>query len=291
MAEKIASNYILHAQSDQFDWHGNGLLSIKTFTNGKAHYKTNKGYFAVEDDFYLLLNAGPYAITIDEQTEVESFCVFFQDKFADDIFRNMSDSSIKLLDEPFHNKTPDSFFEKTYQKSSVLNDQLNQLKKSTYLYKDDSLLLDEQFHFIMQSIVFEQMNTWEKVNKLDAAKPSTREEIYKRISIAHEYIRAFFDKKDISLDEIAAVSCLSPNHLLRNYFTIYKRTPFQHIADLRIKKSISLLQNLDYSMTDITFEIGLNNPVSFSKLFKQHVGLSPLQYRKKVILDKNQTLS
>ncbi len=39
-------------------------------------------------------------------------------------------------------------------------------------------------------------------------------------------------------------------------------------------------------MTDITFILGYQNPVSFSKMFKQHVGLSPKEYRKKVRLDK-----
>lgn len=39
-------------------------------------------------------------------------------------------------------------------------------------------------------------------------------------------------------------------------------------------------------MTDITFKLGFQNPVSFSKMFKQHVGISLKEYRKKVILDK-----
>ncbi|MDR7074023.1 hypothetical protein J2X07_003013 [Fictibacillus barbaricus] len=39
-------NHVLHAKSKQFYWHGDGQLSIKTFSNGKAHYKTNKGFYA-----------------------------------------------------------------------------------------------------------------------------------------------------------------------------------------------------------------------------------------------------
>lgn len=39
-------------------------------------------------------------------------------------------------------------------------------------------------------------------------------------------------------------------------------------------------------MTNITFQLGFQNPVSFSKMFKQYVGISPTEYRKKVILDK-----
>ncbi|MQR94169.1 helix-turn-helix domain-containing protein [Fictibacillus phosphorivorans] len=279
------SNYILHAKSAQFHWDGTGLLSIKTFSNGKAYYKTNHGYFAVEEGNYLLLNQGPYTITIDEQKEVESFCVFFQEDFANDVFRNLSVSDHQLLDDPYTTHTSASFFEKTYEQSPILTHQLNLLKYKTDQFQNDSSLLDEQFHSTMDSLLREQMKVFKEIHQLDLVRKSTREEIYKRVSIAHEYIRAFYDKQ-LTLDEIAAVSCLSPNHLLRNYSTLYKKTPFQHIAELRIAKSITLLKTTEYSMTDITYEIGLNNPVSFSRLFKQHVGTSPLQYRKKVILDK-----
>jgi AraC family transcriptional regulator len=279
------SNYILHAKSAQFHWDGTGLLSIKTFSNGKAHYKTNRGYFAVEEGNYLLLNQGPYTITIDEQKEVESFCVFFQEDFANDVFRNLSDSNHQLLDDPFINNTSASFFEKTYEQSQMLTHQMSLLKYKINQYQNDSSLLDEQFHSIMNTLLKEQMKTFKEIDRLDLVRKSTREEIYKRVSIAHEYIRAFYDKQ-LTLDDIAAISCLSPNHLLRNYSSIYKKTPFQHIAELRIAKSIALLRTSESSMTDIAYEIGLNNPVSFSRLFKQHMGTSPLQYRKKVISDK-----
>ncbi|MGD6960623.1 helix-turn-helix domain-containing protein [Fictibacillus phosphorivorans] len=279
------SNYILHAKSAQFHWDGTGLLSIKTFSNGRAHYKTNRGYFAVEEGSYLLLNQGPYTLTIEEHKDVESFCVFFQEDFANDVFRNLSDTSRQLLDNPFSNHTSASFFEKTYEQSQVLTQQMNLLKHMTNQYPLDSNMLDEQFHSIMTTLFREQMKIFKEIDRLDLARKSTREEIYKRVSIAHEYIKAFYDKQ-LTLDKIAEISCLSPNHLLRNYSTIYNRTPFQHIAELRIAKAITLLKTTEYSMTDITYEIGLNNPVSFSRLFKQHMGISPLQYRKKVILDK-----
>ncbi len=287
MAEKNVrkSNYILHAKSAQFHWDGTGLLSIKTFSNGKAYYKTNRGYFAVDEGNYLLLNQGPYTITIDEQKEVESFCVFFQEDFANDVFRNLSDSNHQLLDDPFINNTSASFFERTYEQSQMLTHQMSLLKYMTNQYQNDSSILDEQFHSIMTTLLKEQMKTYKEIDRLNLVRKSTREEIYKRVSIAHEYIRAFYDT-GLTLDEIAAISCLSPNHLLRNYSSIYKKTPFQHIAELRIAKSIALLKTSESSMTDIAYEIGLNNPVSFSRLFKQHMGISPLQYRKKVISDK-----
>ncbi|MCM3737596.1 AraC family transcriptional regulator [Bacillus cytotoxicus] len=280
-----STNFVLHAKSKRFHWEGNGQLSIKTFSNGKAHYKTSKGFFAVEESRYLLLNEGSYTISIDENKEVESFCIFFRQGFAEEILNSLRETNNKLLSDPFKDKSDIGFFEKTYDTSKFLLSQISKFKEDLFLLENDPIGYEEQFHKLMQIILFEHFDAWKEVESLRAIRNSTREELYRRISIAHEYIRAFYDRP-IKLNEIAQVSCLSPNHLLRTYSQIYGKTPHQHISEFRIRKAKKLLTQLDFNMTDITFELGLQNPVSFSKMFKQHVGISPIAFRKKVILDK-----
>lgn len=51
-------NFVLQARSKIHHWEGTGPLSIKTFRNGRAYYKTKLGHYAVESDSYLLLNEG-----------------------------------------------------------------------------------------------------------------------------------------------------------------------------------------------------------------------------------------
>ncbi|MFJ8064308.1 helix-turn-helix domain-containing protein [Psychrobacillus sp. NPDC096426] len=285
MNDNASTNFVLHARSNQFYWEGNGQLSIKTFSNGKAHYKTSKGFFAVEESRYLLLNEGDYTISIEENKEVESFCLFFKDGFAEEVLRSFRESNDKLLSDPFKDMSSIGFFEKTYHTSKTLSSQIHNFKESLPLLENDPVGYEEQFHKLMQTILSGHLNTLMEVDTLSAIRNSTREELYRRISTAHDYIRSFYNKP-IKLNEIAQVACLSPNHLLRTYSQIYGRTPFQHISEFRILKAKKLLTQLDFNMTDITFEIGLQNPVSFSKMFKQHVGVSPIEFRKKVILDK-----
>ncbi|WP_020063061.1 helix-turn-helix domain-containing protein [Bacillus sp. 123MFChir2] len=280
-----STNFALHAKSKQFYWEGNGQLSIKTFSNGKAHYKTNKGFFAVEESRYLLLNEGSYTISIDENKEVESFCIFFREGFGEEILNSLRESNNRLLSDPFKDRNDIGFFEKTYDTSEILLSQIIKFKENLFILENDPVGYEEQFHKLMQIILFEQFDAWKEVEALRAIRNSTREELYRRISIAHEYIRAYYDKT-IKLNEIAQIACLSPNHLLRTYSQIYGKTPHQHISEFRIRKAKKLLTQLDFNMTDITFELGLQNPVSFSKMFKQHVGVSPIEFRKKVILDK-----
>lgn len=280
-----STNFTLHAKSKQFYWEGNGQLSIKTFSNGKAHYRTSKGFFAVEESRYLLLNEGDYTISIDENREVESFCIFFKDGFAAEILNSLRESNNRLLSDPFRDKSNIGFFEKTYDTSKTLRSQIIKFKEKIPILENDPVGYEEQFHKLMQIILFEHFDAWKEVESLSAIRNSTKEELYRRISIAHEYIRAYYDRP-IILNEIAQVACLSTNHLLRTYSQIYGKTPHQHISEFRIQKAKKLLTQLDFNMTEITFELGLQNPVSFSKMFKQHVGISPIEFRKKVILDK-----
>lgn len=285
MTKKESTNFILHAKSEQFYWEGNGQLSIKTFFNGKAHYRTNKGFFAVEEGRYLLLNEGEYTISIDEPNVVESFCIFFKKSFAEEVFRSLTDTNNQLLSDPLKDISSIGFFEKTYHKNNMLSSQLDNFKHSLNSLDTNSIGYEEHFHMIMHFILNEHVNTYKEMESLQAIKHSTREELFRRVSIAHDFIRSYFDKP-IKLDEIAQVACLSPNHLLRTYYQIYGRTPHRHISEFRIQKAKQLLSNTDKNMTDIAFILGYHNPVSFSKMFKQHVGIAPTEYQKKVILDK-----
>ncbi|WP_042147907.1 AraC family transcriptional regulator [Paucisalibacillus sp. EB02] len=285
MPKNDSTNFVLNAKSKQFYWEGNGQLSIKTFFNGKAHYKTNKGFFAVEESRYLLLNEGTYTISIEEPKVVESFCLFFKDGFAEEVLHSLKETNERLLSDPFKDTSSIGFFEKTYHKNNILSYQLEYFMQILPSLDIDSVGYEEQFHKIMYSILNEHLNTYTEIKSLHAIRNSTREELYRRVSIAHDYIRSYFNQP-IKLEEVAKVACLSPNHLLRTYSQIYGRTPHQHISIFRIQKAKQLLAELDHNMTDITFELGFQNPVSFSKMFKQHVGLSPKEYRKKVRLDK-----
>ncbi|NRS50782.1 AraC family transcriptional regulator [Brevibacillus sp. HB2.2] len=285
MTDKPSRNYVLHAKSKQFYWEGDGQLSIKTFRNGRAHYKTSKGFFAVDEGRYLLLNEGEYTISIDEDEDVESLCIFFRHGFGEEILSTFVDSTDLLLSDPYKETASIGFFEKTYHTSHTLAFQLAALKERLTILDPESIGYEEQFHQIMQTLLLGHLDVRKEMDALHALRQSTREELYRRISTAHDYIRAFYDQP-IRLDEIAQIACLSPNHLLRAYAQVYGKTPHQHISEYRIQRAKQLLAKLDFSMTDIAFEVGFSNPVSFSKMFKQHVGISPLSFRKKVILDK-----
>lgn len=282
----ITSNYVLHARSNEFYWEGSGQLSVKTFRNGNAHYKKGQGTYAVEEGRYLLLNEGNYALSIEEAEPVESFCVFFRKGFAGEVLQSLTASPVNLLSDPFRPAYDEGFFERTYQPGSGLSGQLARMQE-THLLLEDPAAYEEQFYPLMQEILIEQSVAKKEASAIGAERRSTREELYKRLMTAYEYIRACY-ASPVSLDELSKIACLSPNHLLRTYTGFFGRTPHQHLAEFRIIKAKEMLEKEEWSMTDISFAVGYQTSSSFSKIFRQKTGFSPLQYRKKVRLDKNE---
>ncbi|MDQ0062743.1 hypothetical protein J2T14_004952 [Paenibacillus harenae] len=167
-------------------------------------------------------------MVIDQEEDVESFCVFFRNDLAGEVLRTLDTSTNGLLTDPYREHNPIEFFEKTYLISPGLNTQLESFKTAELpVLKHDLVWLEEKYLTLMQTLLLEQIHSWKEIENLHAIRRSTKEELYKRISIAHDYIRSLYDRP-ITLNEIARCACLSPNHLLRNYARLYGKTPFQH---------------------------------------------------------------
>ncbi len=93
------------------------------------------------------------------------------------------------------------------------------------------------------------------------------------------YIDASYTE-DIRVPQLAAMENLSNSR----YSVIFKRhtgmSPGAYIIDLRMRHACELLRTTDMSVKQIGILVGYEDPLFFSKLFKNKTGMSPTQYRK-----------
>jgi AraC family transcriptional regulator len=98
------------------------------------------------------------------------------------------------------------------------------------------------------------------------------------IAKAVEYITDNYRNK-ISLADLACETHYSPYHLLRLFKRHTGRTPFEFLLDLKIEKAKSLLQNTNYSISQICDTCGFSGLSYFSQAFRKKTGLSPTQFK------------
>lgn len=176
------------------------------------------------------------------------------------------------------------YLEKTYN-DNWLAATLFQIK-SEYTNKAlDITWLEEKLYNLAHGLLNVHRQVNKEISKLQSLRASTREELYKRIHIGHEFITAYFDQP-ITLADAARAACLSPNHFLRSYKQLFSMSPHQYLTERRLQESKRLLLQTDKSITDICLEVGFQSPSSFSSLFSKRFSMAPSQFRKKVIFKK-----
>jgi AraC family transcriptional regulator len=276
---KPSGCWILHARAREYHWEGSGSLSIKAFFEGRAQYQVGTRRHAVDESSYLVLNDGQdYAIDILSRQPVESFCLFFGAGFAEEVQRSLSKKTEKLLDEPeCDNFAPIRFFERTYGHDRILSPALFRLRAD---YRDQERgWLVEHLHVIVERLLRVHRKTSAETERLDNARAATREELYRRVSHARDYMSAMF-AEPVTLAETARIACLSPNHLLRNFRRVFGTTPHQFLIERRLQEAKRLLATTDLSVTEICLATGFESLGSFSSLFRKRCAVGPSEYRR-----------
>jgi AraC-like DNA-binding protein len=119
----------------------------------------------------------------------------------------------------------------------------------------------------------------QEANGITAKKKVTREELYRRLSIAKDYLSSCYYEQ-ITIDQLAATCYLNPFYLIREFKKLYNITPHQFLTKLRLREAEKMIANSQKQISGILQEVGFEDLTSFSKLFKKEYGVSPITYRK-----------
>ncbi|KFF16874.1 AraC family transcriptional regulator [Chryseobacterium sp. JM1] len=102
-----------------------------------------------------------------------------------------------------------------------------------------------------------------------------------RMGTIYDYIHENYDKKP-NVNEIAKIVSLSTPAFCRYFKKQTNMTFTEFVNNYRINQAkIFLLK--DYSVTEVCFQVGFESLSYFNKLFKQHTGETPSEFRKKYL--------
>ena len=252
-----------------------GPFSLFGNLKGSSLVKVDNRKVSVNNDHFFLTNAGQnYSLEIDEKSKTETFNIHFGDHFADELIQGQSSSIEKIMAEKFTTPLHSfSFHNRLIRKTKDINDLLVSLQCNKNELKEEELLAK-----LFIELFREELKLNETTKTLPSVKKSTREELLKRILLSTDYIHEFYNQQ-LSLDELASVSCLSKFHFLRLFKIAMGQTPHQFITRVRIEKSKQLLNVSRQEIKQIADLVGFPDSSSFSRAFYQNVGAYPSQFR------------
>ena len=265
-------------------------LSLKCMFNGRALYKIDRAEFSVDDGGYLILNDGqPYSIEIASPTRVETFVLWFPTGWAEEVLRSSTLPADRLLSEPGRGVNNASFFERYTPHNGTVSPKVHELRaafKAQEIIDDE--WLEEKLRELLASMLRTQGVVKRETDNLPAVRASTREELWRRINRARDFLHAHLGSP-IKLSEVAGAACMSPFHLLRTFQATFRQTPHQYLNQCRLERAKFLLEKTRIPVTAICLDCGFTSLGSFSALFHKSCGMSPRAWRasRGVIVEEN----
>lgn len=159
------------------------LLSIKAVFGGVEEYFIDGCRVAVDEDTFLILNAGRrYGSRIHALRPVHSFSIFFRSGFAEEVLSVMRESTDTLLDSPPNGSTlKTEFDERLREHDGSITPALAVIKRSLECDGPDELRLDEQLHMLLARMLQAEHQLRKRSDVLLSAKPATRRELHRRL--------------------------------------------------------------------------------------------------------------
>ncbi|WP_081425229.1 helix-turn-helix transcriptional regulator [Conexibacter woesei] len=83
----------------------------------------------------------------------------------------------------------------------------------------------------------------------------------------------------LDVEQLAASAHMSRAHFIRSFRDAFGETPHRYLQRRRMERAMALLRDTDRSVTEICLDVGLASLGTFSRTFRDVVGVSPTAYR------------
>lgn len=126
-------------------------------------------------------------------------------------------------------------------------------------------------YLISSSEAFSVKPNKQKIMKFDR-------KVDNRVEIILDYMLNNY-KATISIEEMCKMVSLSASSFRRLFKQHTGKSPSDFIIDLKMAVAAKKILETDERISDIAYQVGIEDPNYFSRVFKKHFGVTPFSYR------------
>lgn len=253
-----------------------GPFSLFMNLQGSSTIGIDDKAYEINEQCYTLSNSGQhYDLLVDDSSTTETLNIHFGEHFYRQAIKVLSASDQHLLDDPFEPITDSRLIApRSLLRSTALDKQLAMLLRS-YKREESSEQQEEILFEILKQVMVTNSQEVRKAVSLPIKSGAVKREVAERLFLARDYIHSHFDR-EIGLEELSKVSCLSKFHFLRLFKQAFAQSPYQYQKAIRIRRAMSLYKQ-GSTLEEIASQVGVENASSVSRMVRKQLGSYPSQ--------------
>lgn len=239
-------------------------------TQGKAQYSVDTVEYTVYANDMMIISEGQITDDVMLSRDFNGMGIIVSDDFFNEIVKDVHELSTLFL---FTRANPVCHL--TQQECDNIVDYFRMLKQKTddlkhHFRRETVRSLLTTMIYDLSNIIFRMQNTVDRRQTRGEAIFTQFLQLVE-LNFRHERRVSWYAKQ----------LCISPKYLSEIIKQVSRRTPNDWIDNFVTLEIRVLLRNSTKSIKEIAQELNFPNQSFFGKFFKEHVGLSPSQYRNK----------
>jgi AraC family transcriptional regulator len=277
VAPATITNQVIHTSTTakyHYPAHTTPHLFVANFKN-TGNYRVNDRPVFANDKFFHFLNPGDrLEINFKNSPKLETLLIQFNDQFINDWLSYKRAPEERLIDDlEVDNNDNWSIPSVPFEYSAGIRHLLPHI--TTARPGDE---LEAWLFELMESFWLIKEESHRDLNKIAAKRKATREEIYRRLVLAQDFMHDNFNISP-TINRIASEACLDKFHFLKLYKNRYGITPHQYLVKLKLEHARDLLLTGNYSVFEACNVAGFESQGTFTNLFKRYFGMLPSQIK------------
>lgn len=271
---ELPVNILRRDPQPEFQLHSHEFSELVIVYAGRGIHFTDNGESALKAGDVFVINGGKYH-GFKELRGLKLINIIFSLK---NLESPLSDLPLFPAFHILFTLEPEFGSANNYSKRLNLNpEQLAKSMEIIELMEQEIALPQQAGRVIMVSALFMQLAAFliRAYEKLPPDSSSNSSKLGKVFA----YIRKNF-RKPLKVKELAQIASMSESTLTRAFVKSVGLAPVAYCCQRRIHHSINLLVNSDMSISEIAADCGFEDSNYFTRIFRQHTGRTPREYRK-----------
>ena len=241
---------------------GPGIL---TLLSGAGRFSVGNVTFPLNPTRYLLINRGScLSIRLPRPDTQPLFLFFRTDVVVDALTKQHADFC---------------WLERSHPMNPELKERLDYLVRvGSSCSSFSTLRADAMIRDILLTLIRNALAAEATAERLAVSRQATRIELFKRLSLAREWIHANYASA-LPLESMAEKAQLNHQHFLRMFRDCFGSTPHQYLIEVRLAAARKLLTGTTETVNTVCRMTGFESAPSFTNLFRRRFGASPIAYR------------
>ena len=236
---------------------------------GRAQYTIDTQEQMVKRNDVLIISERHVLDNFMASPDLEGLCIMVSADFFNEIMQNVSNMSSMFL------------FARTHPVVALSQHEADIFQRYFYTLKDRIAAVDNHFRrdlvrTLMLAMFYDLSNVIYCTQQVSDRRKSRSEAIFTRfIRLVEDHFR-----HERRVGWYAEQLCMSPKYLSETIKQVSRRSPNEWIDNYVTLEARVLLKNTTKSIKEIAQELHFPSQSFMGKFFKEHVGMSPSEYRK-----------